>query len=142
MCSNLSSGDPQLHTHCLVPNVVQRSGDDRNVAIDAGPLFEWARAAGSIYQNHLQRTLATELGVVWGPDPNNTREMEGFTRKQLRAFSKRSAQIEAELEAKGVMYESPALRMQADDQASLATRTEKNHPRAERPNRSAGSQPR
>jgi conjugative relaxase-like TrwC/TraI family protein len=120
-------GDPQLHTHCLVPNMVRRDGDGRHVAFDAGPLFEWARAAGSVYQNHLQRTLSTEPGVVWGPDRNNTREMEGFRRAQLRAFSKRSAQIEAELEAKGGRYESPALRMQADDEASLATRAAKDH---------------
>ncbi len=120
-------GDPQMHTHCLVPNLVQRIGDGRHVAFDAGPLFEWGRAAGSIYQNHLQRTLSRELGVVWGPDCRNTREMEGFTRAQLRAFSKRSAQIEAELEAKGAVYESPTLRMQADDEASLATRTTKDH---------------
>ena len=120
-------GDPQLHSHCLVSNLVQRAGDGRHVAFDAGPLFEWARAAGSVYQNHLQRTLSRELAVVWGPDRNNTREMEGFTRAQLRAFSKRSAQIEAELEAKGAVYESPALRMQADDEASLATRTGKDH---------------
>jgi len=120
-------GDPQLHTHCLVPNLVQRSGDGRHVAFDAGPLFEWARAAGSIYQNHLQRTLTAQLGVGWQLDRNNTREMEGFTRSQLRAFSKRSAQIEAELEEKGAVYESPALRMQADDEASLATRTGKDH---------------
>jgi conjugative relaxase-like TrwC/TraI family protein len=120
-------GDPQLHTHCLVPNVVQRAVDGRHVAIDGGPLFEWARAAGCVYQNHLQHTVTRELGVVWGPDRNNTREMQGFTRSQLRAFSKRSAQIEAELEARGASYESPALRMQADDEASLATRTAKDH---------------
>ena len=120
-------GDPQLHTHCLVPNLVRRTGDGRHVAFDGGPLFEWARAAGSVYQNHLQRTLSRELAVVWGPDRNNTREMEGFTSSQLRAFSKRTAQIEAELEAKGARYESPALRMQADDEASLATRTAKDH---------------
>ena len=120
-------GDPQLHTHCLVPNLVQRAGDGRHVAFDAGPLFEWARAAGSVYQNQLQRALTMKLGVRWGPDRHNTREMEGFSRAQLRAFSKRSAQIEAELEAKGAVYESPALRMQADDEASLATRTAKDH---------------
>ena len=51
--------------------------------------------------------------------------MEGFSRAQLRAFSKRSAQIEKELEIKGAIYESPALRMVADDEASLATRTGK-----------------
>ncbi len=118
-------GDPQFHTHCLVPNLVQRTGDGRHVALDAGPLFDWARAAGSVYQNQLQRALTTKLGVRWGPDRHNTREMEGFSKAQLRAFSKRSAQIEAELEAKGATYESPALRMRADDEASLATRTAK-----------------
>jgi conjugative relaxase-like TrwC/TraI family protein len=118
-------GDPQLHTHCLVPNLVQRTEDGRFVAFDGAPLFEWARAAGSVYQNHLQRVLSEQLGVTWGPDRRNTREMEGFTRAQLRAFSKRSTQIETELEQKGALYESPALRMQADDEASLATRTAK-----------------
>jgi conjugative relaxase-like TrwC/TraI family protein len=120
-------GDPQLHTHCLVPNLVRRTGDGRHVAFDAGPLFEWARAAGCIYQNHLQRTLTDRLGVEWGPDRNNTRDMQGFTSAGLRAFSKRTAQIEAELEAKGAIYEAPTLRMQADDEASLATRTTKDH---------------
>ena len=120
-------GDPQLHSHCLVPNLVRRTEDGRHVAFDGGPLFEWARAAGSIYQNHLQGALSERLGVCWGPDRNNTREMEGFTGAQLRAFSKRSAQIEAELEARGAVYESPALRMQADDEASLATRIGKDH---------------
>ena len=120
-------GDPQLHTHCLVPNLVQRKGDGRHVAFDAGPLFDWCRAAGSLYQNHLQRSLSLRLGVTWGPDRHNTREMLGFSRTQLRAFSKRSVQIEAELEAKGALYESPALRMRADDEASLATRIAKEH---------------
>ena len=120
-------GDPQLHTHCLVPNLVRRTADGRHVAFDAGPLFEWARAAGSVYQNELQRSLSLRLGVCWGPDRNNTREIEGFSRAQQRAFSKRSAQIEAELEAKGALYESAALRMRADDEASLATRSGKDH---------------
>ena len=64
-------------------------------------------------------------GLGTGPEqhPRDRR----LRRAQLRAFSKRSAQIEAELEAKGAVYESPALRMQADDDASLATRTAKNH---------------
>ena len=120
-------GDPQLHTHCLVPNLVRRTSDGRHVGLDAGPLFEWARAAGSIYQNQLQRSLSLRLGVCWGPDRHNTREMVGFTRPQLRAFSKRTVQIEAELERQGAPYESPVLRMRADDEASLATRPAKDH---------------
>jgi conjugative relaxase-like TrwC/TraI family protein len=120
-------GDPQLHTHCLVPNIVRRQADGRCVALAARPLFVWARAAGSVYQAELQRSLGVRLGVEWGPDRSNTREIAGFTRGQLRAFSKRTVQIEAELEARGARYESPALRMRADDEASLATRPAKDH---------------
>jgi conjugative relaxase-like TrwC/TraI family protein len=118
-------GDPQLHTHCLVPNLVERAVDSRFVALDGGPLHDWCRAGGSVYQNELQRLLSLRLGVVWGPDRNNTREMVGFTQAQLRTFSKRTAQIEAELEHQGATYESPALRMRADDEVSLATRPAK-----------------
>jgi hypothetical protein len=53
--------------------------------------------------------------------------MAGFTRPQLRAFSKRTLQIERELEEAGERYESPLLRMQADERASLATRRAKDH---------------
>jgi conjugative relaxase-like TrwC/TraI family protein len=120
------AGDPQLHTHCLVPNVVRRD-DGRCVAIAARPMFMWARAAGSIYQAELQRLLSLRLGVEWQPDRNNTREIAGFTPESLRTFSKRSIEIEAELEATGASYEAPALRMRADNQASLATRPAKDH---------------
>ena len=120
------AGDPQLHTHCLVPNVVRRE-DGRCVAIAARPMFVWARAAGSIYQAELQRLLSLRLGVEWQPDRNNTREIAGFTPEVLRTFSKRTVEIEAELEATGARYESPALRMRADDEASLATRPAKDH---------------
>ena len=120
------AGDPQLHTHCLVPNVVRRE-DGRCVAIAARPMFVWARAAGSIYQAELQRLLSLRLGVEWQPDRHNTREIAGFTPEVLRTFSKRTVEIEAELEATGARYESPALRMRADDEASLATRPAKDH---------------
>ncbi len=120
------AGDPQLHTHCVVPNVVRRE-DGRCVAIAARPLFVWARAAGSIYQAELQRLLCLRLGVEWQADRNNTREIAGFTPQALRTFSKRTVEIEAELEATGASYESPVLRMRADDEASLATRPAKDH---------------
>src|SRR5262249_49914433 len=120
-------GDPQVHTHCLVPNVVRREPDGTCVALAARPLFVWARAAGSIYQAELQRALSVRLGVGWGPDGSTTRELAGFTTVQLRAFSKRTVEIEAELEARGARYESPALRMRAGDEASLATRPAKDH---------------
>ena len=70
------------------------------MALDANPLYDWCRAAGSIYRNELQRSLSRRQGAAWGPDRNNTREMVGFARQQLQVFSKRSAKIEAELDAR------------------------------------------
>ena len=71
-------GDPQLHTHCVIPNLVMRD-DGSSVALDAGALYEWKRAAGCIYPEELRTRLTLRLGVEWGPDRNGTREMVGFT---------------------------------------------------------------
>lgn len=120
------AGDPQLHTHCLIPNIVERA-DGSHCSVDGGPLHDWAKAAGSIYQEELRRTLTQRLEVTWGPDRHGCREMVGFTPEQLRSFSKRSVEIEAYLEAAGERYESPTARMRADEAASLDTRDRKDH---------------
>jgi len=117
-------GDPQLHSHCVIPNVVRRA-DGSFCAFDATPLHQWAKAGGCVYQEQLRRILSRDLGVEWGPDRNGCREMAGFNEDQLGAFSKRSAQIETWLEAHGARYESPTERMKADERASLATRRPK-----------------
>jgi len=118
------AGDPQLHIHCLVPNMVQRA-DGSHVAIDASPIHEWLKASGTVFQAELQRLLTNELGVSWGPDRNGCREMAGFERAQLRAFSKRTVAIETVLEA-GPEAITAKERMKADDRASKATRDRKN----------------
>ena len=122
------AGDPQFHTHCVVPNVVRRSGDGHVVAIDAEPLYAWKLAAGAVYQNEVQHRLTVSLGAGWGPDVSCTREMAGMHRDWLRVFSKRTVQIEAELTATGHDgLGDRRLRMIVDDQASLATRPAKDH---------------
>jgi conjugative relaxase-like TrwC/TraI family protein len=119
------AGDPQLHVHCLVPNIVRR-GDGEHVAFDADPLHVSGKAAGTVFLNELERLLTERLGVAWGPERNGCREMVGFTRDQLRAFSKRTVAIETHLEAAGeVVHHSKRARMRADDRASLATRQKK-----------------
>ncbi|HET9442640.1 MAG TPA: MobF family relaxase, partial [Acidimicrobiales bacterium] len=118
------AGDPQLHTHALVANLVRRA-DGTHVAMEGTAMHEWAKAAGCLYQEELRRRLTERLGVVWGPDRNGCREMVGFSDSQLARFSKRSAQIEAWLQAHGARYESPVARMRADEAASLATRPAK-----------------
>ncbi len=73
----------------------------RHVAFDANPLHVWAKATGTVFLNELERTLTQQLGVAWGPERNGCREIVGFTREQLRAFSKRTIAIETHLEAAG-----------------------------------------
>jgi conjugative relaxase-like TrwC/TraI family protein len=117
-------GDPQLHTHAVIANLVRRE-DGVWVALDASVLYRWAKAAGSVYQEELRRGLSERLGVGWGPDRNGCREMTGLSEAQLRAFSKRTAQIEAHLATVGGLPADRKGRMQADEAASLATRSRK-----------------
>ncbi len=117
-------GDPQLHTHCVIPNLVRRQ-DGSWVAIDGAALYGWAKAAGSIYQEELRRRLSERLGVAWGPDRQGCREMLGFTEAQLERFSKRTRQIQAYQAAKGLTAAAGKQRMVADERASLATRRAK-----------------
>jgi conjugative relaxase-like TrwC/TraI family protein len=117
-------GDPQLHTHCVVANVGRRP-DGTYAALDATPLYEWGKAAGSIYQEELRRRLTEELGVEWGPNRNGCREMAGFDPAWLRTFSKRTQAIEEHLAGAGPENPDPKRRMWADEAASLATRPRK-----------------
>jgi conjugative relaxase-like TrwC/TraI family protein len=118
------AGDPQLHTHAVIPNLVCRE-DGQWVALDATALYRWAKAAGSVYQEELRRRLSDRLGVSWGPDRNGCREMLGIGDDQLRAFSKRTTQIEQHLAASGVVAGDAKARMRADEAASVATRPAK-----------------
>src|SRR5207244_6330791 len=70
-------GDPQLHTHSVVANLGCRP-DGTYAALDATPLYEWGKAAGSVYQEELRRRLTEQLGVEWGPNRNGCQEMAGF----------------------------------------------------------------
>jgi hypothetical protein len=108
----------------VIPNLVQRQ-DGSWVAIDGAPLFRWAKAAGSIYQEELRRRLSERLGVGWGPDRNGCRELLGFAEGQLGKFSKRTRQIDEYRAAKGIAPADPKERMKADEAASLATRRPK-----------------
>jgi conjugative relaxase-like TrwC/TraI family protein len=117
-------GDPQLHSHCVVANLGRRP-DGTFAALDAAPLYEWGKAAGSVYQEELRRRLTERLGIEWGPDRNGCREIAGFTDEWLRTFSKRTVAIEEHLAGAGPEGSDLATRMRADDAASLATRPAK-----------------
>ena len=93
------AGDPQLHTHVVVPNLVQGS-DGIWSAPDGRHLFVWAKTAGTLYQAALRAELAP-LGLVWNVRRSGLGELAGIPKAILQAFSTRRADIEAAMEARG-----------------------------------------
>src|SRR5687768_14656603 len=91
-------GDPLLHTHLVVANRVQ--GPDRRwTALDGRDLYRHRLAADAIYRASYQRELVRTLGVEWTPaDSHGNRELAGMPEDLVRAFSKRTGRIDAELE--------------------------------------------
>ncbi|MGH9124321.1 MAG: MobF family relaxase, partial [Acidimicrobiales bacterium] len=94
------ANDPQLHTHVVVANM-GFAADGRWSALHGRRLYAWAKTAGFVYQAALRAELTERLGVTWQPVTNGMSELQGFTKNQLRAFSARRAEIEAELERSG-----------------------------------------
>jgi conjugative relaxase-like TrwC/TraI family protein len=109
------AGDPHLHWHVLVANLT-RGPDGRWSALDGTALYRSKRAAGAVFQAALRRELAVRLGVEWLPAQRDVAEIAGVPQAICRLFSKRRAEIEAELDRIG--RDDPA----AADAAMLATR--------------------
>jgi hypothetical protein len=114
------AGDPQLHTHLLVANVVL-GADGRWSTLDGRRIYAHAKTAGYLYEARLRSLLTRELGVAWGPVRNGIADIEGVPRPVLRAFSRRRAEIEAELERRGASSAGAA------EVAALATRRAKDY---------------
>jgi conjugative relaxase-like TrwC/TraI family protein len=90
--------DPLLHTHLVVANRVQ-GPDGRWTAVDGRDLYRHRLAADAIYRATYQRQLSRTLGVEWTPaDAYGNRELQGMPKDLVRGFSKRTGQIDAELE--------------------------------------------
>jgi conjugative relaxase-like TrwC/TraI family protein len=109
--------DPQLHTHVVVPNLVQ-GADGRWSAPDGRHLYAWKKTAGTLYQSALRSELAP-LGLAWEVRRNGLSELADLRKPILRAFSKRRVEIEAAMETRGVTS------AQAGERAALATRATK-----------------
>jgi conjugative relaxase-like TrwC/TraI family protein len=56
------NGDPHLHTHVLVPNMV-RGEDGRWATLDARWVYTSAKTIGYIYEAQLRHNLTVALGV-------------------------------------------------------------------------------
>jgi conjugative relaxase-like TrwC/TraI family protein len=91
-------GDPLLHTHLVIANRVQ-GPDGRRTALDGRDLYRHRLAADAIYRATYQRELVRTLGVEWTPaDTYGNRELQGLPEELVRSFSKRTGQIDAELD--------------------------------------------
>lgn len=95
------AGDPHLHTHVVVPNLVFSPQDQRWSALDARPLYGWAKTVGYLYEAKLRDELTRRLGVEWTPVRRGIADIEGIPKKTLRAFSRRRAEIEAHMAERG-----------------------------------------
>ena len=93
------AGDPQLHTHVVVPNLV-RAGDGQWSAPDGRHLFTWKMTGGALYRSALRAELAP-LGLRWQVQRNGLSELRDVPKAILRAFSRRRADIEEAMEQRG-----------------------------------------
>jgi conjugative relaxase-like TrwC/TraI family protein len=114
------AGDPQLHTHVLIANLV-KGADGRWSALDGRAIFQHAKTAGYLYEARLRARLTERLGVEWTPVRNGIADIDGVPKEALRAFSRRRVEIEEELLRRGESSASAA-RM-----ATLSTRQRKDY---------------
>jgi conjugative relaxase-like TrwC/TraI family protein len=109
------AGDPYLHWHVLVANLVQ-GADGRWSSFAHPELYRHATAAGEVFQAAFRAELTDSLGVEWKPG-RHVPEIAGIPQHVLDVFSKRSAEIEAWLDSTGT-----ANTPEGRQQAVLATR--------------------
>jgi conjugative relaxase-like TrwC/TraI family protein len=114
------AGDPLLHSHVVVANMTL-TVDGRWQAIDSRSLYRHARSGGYLYQAHLRHTLTRDAGVAWRPVMNGYADVDGVPEEVVRAFSKRSDEIE------DLVAESGYTSARARQAATLVTRKAKDH---------------
>jgi conjugative relaxase-like TrwC/TraI family protein len=89
-------GDPHLHTHVVTANMVHNP-DGTWTTLDGRVVYRHAKAAGCVYEAELRRLLSVRLGFEWGPVSDGIGDIAGVPAEVLEHFSKRRAQIEAQL---------------------------------------------
>ncbi len=93
--------DPHLHTHVVIANMTRRP-DAQWRGLDPVEIYRSQGFATAIYRSELARKVQ-DLGYridVTGAD--GRWEIEGYTREQVMAFSRRRQDIEEEMERRGL----------------------------------------
>ncbi|MCY7344274.1 MAG: relaxase domain-containing protein, partial [Pseudonocardia sp.] len=112
------AGDPQLHTHLVVPNLL-RGADGKWSAVDSKAIYRHALTASYLYHAVLRGQLTARLGVAWTTPEKGIAEIAGIPTDLLATFSTRRRQI---LQA---MAEAGHSGPDAAHAACLATRPDK-----------------
>ena len=92
---------PQLHTHVILINVTEDPASGQARSIQPHELFRIQSLITAVYQNRLESELR-KLGYQIERGANHAPEIKGYTLEYRAAESLRSAQIEAEMTAKGL----------------------------------------
>ncbi|WP_207346339.1 MobF family relaxase [Arthrobacter sp. E3] len=96
------AGDPQLHTHLVIANRVQRRSDGAWTTVDSRTLYKGIVAASEHYNglllDELQRALGTEADFRSPIEVgrNSGLELTGVDQQLIKEFSNRSRLIDAE----------------------------------------------
>lgn len=99
------AADPQLHTHCVVLNVTQRS-DGAWRAMDNEALYRHKMLMGALYRSELAREVQA-LGYEVRIEHHDGRfELAHLSRAQVRAFSQRAVDMDKALQARGLTRET------------------------------------
>ena len=115
--------DPHLHTHVVVANMTRRS-DGQWRGLDPVEIYRSQAFATAVYRSELAREVRN-LGYridVTGAD--GRWELEGYTREQVMAFSRRRQDIEEEMERRGVNGAAAAQNIAHQSRLSKDVRSE------------------
>ena len=86
------AGDPQLHTHLVVPNLL-RGADGKWSAVDSKAVYRNALTASYVYHVVLRAQLTERLGITWTAPVKGIAEVAGLPGDLLGTFSTRRRQI-------------------------------------------------
>ncbi|MFX1821346.1 MobF family relaxase [Pseudarthrobacter sp. CC4] len=136
------TGDPQLHTHLVIANRIQRITDGAWVTLDSRTLYKAAVAASEHYNGLLFDALHRHLGsdtdirIPTTSTRNPSQQLTGIDEELIREFSNRSRLINLETDrlvaewiAEHGYPPTAATTIKLRQQATLATRV----PKAELP---------
>ncbi|MHC6219410.1 MobF family relaxase [Arthrobacter sp. MMS24-S77] len=132
------AGDPQLHTHLVIANRVQRTTDGAWVTLDSRTLYKAAVAASEHYNgllfDSLHRRLGTDTDIrePAATTHNPSAQLTGVDDSLIREFSNRSRLIELETDRLVAAWTTDhgtpptaTTTIKLRQQATLSTRTPK-----------------